>query len=52
MKRLNDNELKKIKGKEASLGLVIGVSALVAFLVGVISGITNPEPSGGEKWKD
>lgn len=48
MRKLTNNELKNIKGKEASLGLVIGISALVAFLVGVISGITNPEPCGGE----
>ncbi len=48
MKKLTNKELKNIKGGEASLGLVIGISALVAFLVGVISGITNPEPCGGE----
>ena len=49
MRKLRNSELKKIKGGEASLGLVIGVSALIAFFVGVISGITNPEPCGGEK---
>lgn len=47
MKKLTETELKKVKGGTSSLGLAVGISALVAFLVGVISGITNPEPCEG-----
>lgn len=49
MKKLTNDELKKIKGGASSLGLAIGVSALIAFLVGIISGITNPDSCGGEE---
>ena len=43
MKRINNNELKKINGG-ISVGVVIVVSALISFVAGIISGIANPEP--------
>lgn len=52
MKKLTKNEMKNIKGGAAlsisALGLGIGISVIIAFLVGVVSGITNPEPCGGD----
>ena len=49
MKELTKNEMKNIKGGAAISGTVvgIGVSILIAFVVGVINGFTNPEPCGG-----
>lgn len=55
MKKLTNNELKNIKGGSLSvsaLGIGIGISVVVAFLVGVVSGFTNPEPCGGEEWEN
>ena len=43
MKELTSKEMKNIKGGASVLATTIGVSALIAFLVGVISGLTNPE---------
>ncbi len=47
MKELTNKEMKNIKGGVSVLATTIGVSALIAFLVGVISGLTNPEPCEG-----
>ncbi len=52
MKKLTKKEMENIKGGAASIsaiGLGIGISVLISFLVGVISGIANPEPCGGEE---
>lgn len=43
MNKLNDKELVNIKGGGISIGVVIGISALVVFVVGVIDGFVNPE---------
>lgn len=49
MKKLTNNEMKRINGGAtitvAALG--IGISIIISFLVGVISGFTNPEPCNG-----
>ena len=44
----DSKELKKINGG-FSLTTLIGVSALVAFIAGVIDGFVNPIPCGGEE---
>ena len=52
MKKLTKNEMNNIKGGSLSvgaLGIGIGISVIVAFRVGVVSGFTNPEPCGGEE---
>lgn len=51
MKKISNKELKKINGG-FSLTTLIGVSALVAFIAGVIDGFVNPIPCGGEEWKN
>ena len=49
MKKLTKNEMKNIKGGAAVSATVIGigVSIIISFFVGIISGFTNPEPCGG-----
>ena len=49
MKELTKNEMKNIKGGAGLSAAVIwiGVSIIISFVVGVISGFTNPEPCGG-----
>ena len=49
MKELTNKEMKNIKGGASVLATTIGISALIAFIVGVISGITNPEPCEGSE---
>ena len=44
MKKINNNELKKINGGGISFGVAIIVSALVSLVAGIISGIANPDP--------
>ena len=50
MRKLTKNEMKNIEGgagmSVAVLG--IGISVIISFIVGVVSGFTNPEPCGGE----
>ena len=48
MKKLTNEELKKIEGGLSSAVLGLGISALIAFLAGFIDGFVNPEPCGGE----
>ena len=43
MKEIKNEDLKEIKGGFSLLGAIV-VSAIVAFVSGVISGISNPEP--------
>ncbi len=52
MKKLTSEEMKNIKGGALSisaLGLGIGISVIISFFVGIVSGFTNPEPCGGEE---
>lgn len=52
MKTLTTKEMKNIKGGAlgvSALTLGIGISIIISFLVGVVSGFTNPEPCGGEE---
>ena len=46
MKKLKNEDLKDIKGGFSLLG-AIAISAAVAFISGIISGISNPERCGG-----
>jgi len=43
MKKINNNELKKINGGGISVGVVIVVSALISFVSGIIAGIASPD---------
>lgn len=42
MKKIKENKLKRIKGGFSTLTF-IGITAIIAFLVGVVKGYTNPE---------
>jgi lactobin A/cerein 7B family class IIb bacteriocin len=44
MKRLNEIELKNIEGGGISFGLVLGLGALITFVMGFIDGWTRPLP--------
>ena len=47
MSSLSTSELEKIKGGMAlstCVAIGVGISAIVVFVSGIISGITNPEP--------
>ena len=46
MKEINNQELECITGGNISLWTIIGVSALVVFVVGIIDGIVNPRACG------
>lgn len=50
MRKLTKNEMKNIKGGASISAAVIeiGISIIISFIVGVVSGFTNPEPCGGE----
>ena len=39
---LNDNEMKKISGGAISWEVVAASGGIIAFIIGIISGITNP----------
>ena len=43
MKKINNEQLKKIKGGAINLKLVAGISAVASFLIGVIDGLMNPK---------
>lgn len=48
MKKIDETKQKKIKGG-FSVWAFVGITAIVAFLVGVIEGYTNPKNcDGGE----
>ena len=53
MRKLNKNEMKNINGvagiSASAIGIGIGISIIISFFVGVVSGIVNPEPCGGEE---
>lgn len=42
MKKLNIEELKRIKGG-VSQGVILGITAIVIFLIGTFVGYENPE---------
>ena len=42
MKKLNNNEMKKINGGGVNIGLWIGIGAGITFLIGLIDGIFRP----------
>jgi len=42
MKKVNDEELKKVEGGGFSWGIAAGIIAAVTFIIGVIEGYTNP----------
>ena len=44
MKKIKNEDLKEINGGVFSIGLAIAISAIVSFVSGIISGISNPEP--------
>jgi lactobin A/cerein 7B family class IIb bacteriocin len=42
MKYLNDEELKNISGGGIGLNLIIGISVVITFVIGLIDGIARP----------
>ncbi len=42
MKKLKDNELKKVEGGGVNIGLWIGIGAGISFLIGLVDGIIRP----------
>ncbi len=42
MKKLNNNEMKKISGGGINIGLLIGIGAGVSFLIGFFDGLIRP----------
>ena len=42
MQKLSKEEMMNIKGGGISVWVILGIGALVTFLVGVIDGIVNP----------
>ena len=47
MKKINEIETKKIKGG-FSIVAILSISAMIAFLAGVIEGYVHPKKCGGE----
>ncbi len=49
MKKIANYEMKNIKGGAgvSAITLGIGISIIISFVIGVLSGITDPEPCGG-----
>ena len=43
MYKVNDNNLKEIKGGGVSWGLMAGIGAVASFLVGLVDGLINPK---------
>ena len=42
MKKLNNNEMKKINGGGVNIGLWVGIAAGVTFVIGLIDGLIRP----------
>lgn len=49
MKRIDEENLEKVKGGEGASAVLIGiaVAAALVFISGIIEGITNPERCNG-----
>ena len=43
MKKLNKEQLKKIKGGDVNWGLMAGLGAVASFVIGIIDGLVNPK---------
>lgn len=43
MEKINNEQLKRVKGGGVNWSLVAGVSAVASFLIGVIDGLINPK---------
>ncbi len=43
MKKVADNKLERIIGGEISLLAVLGISAIVVFVAGILEGVTSPK---------
>ena len=48
MKRITEEELKRIKGGEFTSWMGLGIAAVIVFLSGVIDGFVNPKTCGGD----
>ena len=46
MKKIKNEELENINGGELGLLAIIGISATVVFITGIISGFVNPRRCG------
>ena len=47
MKRIKEEEMKKVKGGGVNWSLMAGIGAVASFLLGVIDGIINPKKCNG-----
>lgn len=47
MKKIDNKQLKEIKGGGINWGLMAGISAVGSFLIGVIDGLINPKKCNG-----
>ena len=43
MKKVNNEQLKNVKGGGVNWGMLAGIGAFASFLIGVIDGIINPK---------
>ena len=43
MNKINNEELRKVKGGAINLKLMAGIGAFASFLIGVIDGLMNPK---------
>ena len=48
MKNIKTEELENINGGELSMMAIIGIAALVVFLLGIFEGIVNPRKCGAD----
>lgn len=42
MIKLNNEELKKVEGGGIKIGLIVGIGAIITFLIGVADGYMRP----------
>ena len=47
MKRINNEQLKEVKGGGINWGIAAGISAALSFIIGVIDGWINPAKCNG-----